>query len=144
VSRMNQEKSCGAVIYIIENFIHYYLLIQYQLNHHYWGFVKGHVEAFETERETAIREIKEEVNLEDLQFYPDFRYTHQYQSNPFTNKEVVFFLAKSSTRQVTLNPEEVRDSLWLPYRKAMDRLSYPNDQLLLHDVNERLLQPYPC
>lgn len=140
---MNQEKSCGAVIYTLEKENIYYLLIQYELNHHYWGFVKGHIEGAETEMETAIREIKEEVNLMSLLFVPDFRFTHQYQTNPYTTKEVVFFLAKSLTREVLLNPKEVRDCRWLLYPEARMRLSYQNDRILLHEANERLQHASP-
>jgi tRNA nucleotidyltransferase (CCA-adding enzyme) len=137
---MKQEKSCGAVIFYEENAIIYYLLIQYQLNHNYWGFVKGHVEGSETEKETAVREIKEEVGLSDLSFIEKFRFVHSYKSNPTTNKQVVFFLAESLTNTVLLSPSEVKDSVWLPFEGSMKRLSYNNDRELLTIANETLLQ----
>ena len=55
---MKHEKSCGAVI-IKNNKV---LVLQQVAGH--WGFPKGHVEKGETEVETAIREIKEETNLD--------------------------------------------------------------------------------
>ena len=55
---MKYEKSCGAIIFDKDKI----LVIQQKEGH--WGFPKGHVEEGETEVETAIREIKEETNLD--------------------------------------------------------------------------------
>ena len=51
-----KEKSCGCII--IEN--KKVLLVQQKKGR--WGFPKGHVENNETEKETALREVKEETN----------------------------------------------------------------------------------
>ena len=55
---MKYEKSCGAVIFDGDK-----VLVIQQVKGH-WGFPKGHVENGETEIETALREIKEETNLD--------------------------------------------------------------------------------
>ena len=68
MNNLEKEKSCGCII--IEN--GKVLLIQQTKGH--WGFPKGHVEAFETESETAIREVKEETNL-DVKIDENKRYT---------------------------------------------------------------------
>ena len=65
-----KEKSCGAIVYKIENNELKFLLV-HQNNGHY-SFPKGHVEENETEIETAIREIKEETNL-DVKIDTNFR-----------------------------------------------------------------------
>lgn len=56
---MNNEKSCGTII-LNENKI---LLIQQKKSGNY-GFPKGHMKNNETEIETAIRETKEETNID--------------------------------------------------------------------------------
>ena len=72
---MKHEKCCGAVVYTkIGDQIHY-LLVQNLKG--IYGFPKGHMEADETETETAIREIKEEVGL-DVELYTSFRTTGSY------------------------------------------------------------------
>ena len=58
MNSLKKEKACGCII--IEN--GQVLLIQQTEGH--WGFPKGHVEEGETELETAIREVKEETNLD--------------------------------------------------------------------------------
>mgnify|MGYP004419555925 CR=1 FL=1 len=62
---MNYEKSCGAIVYRKFHGNTEILLIRH-IKSGYWSFPKGHVEGNETEAETAIREIKEETNIDVL------------------------------------------------------------------------------
>ena len=56
---MLEEKSCGAIVYNNEGKV---LIVQHNAGH--WDFPKGHVENNETEVETAVREVKEETNID--------------------------------------------------------------------------------
>ena len=56
---MLKEKSCGAVIFHKKEELIRYLLLNYAAGH--WDFVKGNVEPNETEKETVVRELKEET-----------------------------------------------------------------------------------
>ena len=56
---MKLEKSCGAVVYTLKNGKPQYVIVQSLEG--FYGFPKGHIENNETEKETAIREIYEEV-----------------------------------------------------------------------------------
>ena len=60
---MKYEKSCGALIFkMIKNKL--FVLLIKQTNRE-WGFPKGHVENIDaTDFDTAIREVKEETNLD--------------------------------------------------------------------------------
>ena len=62
---MQYEKSCGAVIYTVQNGTRFYLVEQMQKGH--VSLCKGHVEKDETELQTAEREIREETDL-DVEF----------------------------------------------------------------------------
>ena len=58
---MKTEKSCGAVVFtVIDSSIKYVIV---ESKEGYFGFPKGHVEKNETEKETALREIREETGL---------------------------------------------------------------------------------
>ena len=57
--KLKKEKSCGCII--IKN---KKVLLVYEKNRNFWGFPKGHMEDGETEIETALREVKEEVGLD--------------------------------------------------------------------------------
>ena len=89
------ELSCGAVVISREDGETRYLLIANPSG--IWGFPKGHMEAGETERETALREIKEETGL-DVQFLGDFRAADAHalvrEGRPDVTKQITYFLAE--------------------------------------------------
>ena len=133
------EKSCGAVIFS-KNGKRAYLLLKYGWGH--WGFVKGHVEEGEDEKQTVLREAEEEagINAEQLEFIPSFKEKISYF---YTNegkrvyKEVTYFLVKSSEKNVKLSHEHT-DYRWLPYKEAMELLTYQNDKNVLYKAEKFL------
>ena len=90
-----KEKSCGAIVYKKENDEFKFLLV-HQNNGNY-SFPKGHMEENETELETALREIKEETNL-DVEIDTDFRHQVTYLvESRNVMKDTVYFLATPKT-----------------------------------------------
>ena len=59
---MKKEKSCGVIVIKRENEEFKILLLEHQKGH--ISYPKGHVEENETEEDTALREVKEETNLD--------------------------------------------------------------------------------
>lgn len=131
---MKKEKSCGAVIYYKEE-QNLYLVIQQLLGH--YTFVKGHVEKTETESETAIREITEETGLE-VKLDTDFRIINTYKPKKGFIKDVVYFVAQSSSKDVQMQKEEVIDYKWLPIEKAIQLLTHSNDKIILQEADKYL------
>ena len=86
------QKSCGAVIYRKKAGKTEYLLLL-QKRSHTWSFPKGHMEAFETEKKTAAREIFEETGYR-VCFRPEFRHEIQYTVCTSIKKLVVLYLAR--------------------------------------------------
>lgn len=130
---MKSEKSCGCVV-IKDNKV---LLVQQKLGN--WGFPKGHVENNETEIQTAIREVKEETNL-DVIIQKEKRYETKYHINDETLKTVIFFLATCDNTNVKPQEAEISDIEWLPFEKALDKLSFQNMKGILKQIlkNEKL------
>lgn len=130
---MKKEKSCGTII--IEN--NKVLLIQQTDNA--WGFPKGHVENNEKEQETAIRETKEETNL-DVEIISNKKYIINYKINNEIDKEVIFFLAKKTSDKIKKQDEEIKNIKWVDLTKAFDIITYENTKNLykevLKDINE--------
>lgn len=125
------EKSCGAVVYRLENGNREYLILHYSEGH--WDFPKGHVEQDETEEQTARRETKEEAGIADLEFAPLFRETISYfytKEHRKIYKEVVFFLARTGGKEARMSDEHVGYG-WLGYAEAVERLTHKNAKEIL-------------
>lgn len=139
---MDIERSCGAVIYRKEQNSIYYLVIQH-LNEGHWGFPKGHMEEGETERETAIREIKEETGLEVMLEHNFITRIHYFLKNG-TPKEVTFFLGAAKFYTVNIQAAEVKDYKWLTLNKACEILTHEDSKNILMKANEYILKHQEC
>ena len=123
------EKSCGAVTYTIKNNVYYFLIEQMNMGH--YSLPKGHVEINETEIETALREIKEETNL-NVTIDETFKEETIYKVKKHKTKQVVFFLAYFKDENNIIRQEkEVKQILLLPFNEAYKILTYQNDKDIL-------------
>lgn len=132
---MKTERSCGAVIYKIENGEHLFLILRHAAGH--WSLAKGHVKRGETEVETAYREIKEETGL-DVEIDTKFRVTSEYSPKANTMKEVVFFVAEVVDDAITLQESEIHQARWCDYFAALDLITYQDDKNVIQAANEYL------
>lgn len=130
------EKSCGAIVFYRAPDEVRVLLVKNK-NGRYWSFPKGHVELGENERQTAVREIKEETDL-DVKIHPGFRETSDYCPFGKVRKRVVFFLAEAFTDDVHIQESEIDYFIWVPFNQAREMCCYEND-LRVIDMAERYL-----
>ena len=130
------EKSSGAIIFRKDKGERLYLLLHYEWGH--WDFPKGHIEKGESLEETARREVKEETGIEDVEFVKGFKETIKYfykRDNKNFVKTVVFFLAKTETKQVKISYEH-KGFKWLPYDKALQQITFDNAKKILKKANQ--------
>ena len=127
---MNQEKSCGAVLFTRRNGQRLYLLVQEASGA--YSFPKGHVEAGETEMQTAVREVFEETRLRPA-FLDGFRETDEYdlREKPGTRKQVVYFLAEFREEPQVSRPDEIVGILLLSFDEAMRCFKYAGSRRVL-------------
>ncbi len=137
---MEQEKSCGAVIFRKHHGNTELLLIKHTNGGH-WSFPKGHVEPGETEAETARREIREETGLE-VQIDTSFREVVSYSPRKDTIKNVVYFLAWVKSQELRPQPEEVSQVKWVEISLAPKWLNYDNDRQLVNRVKAMIKKCY--
>lgn len=134
---MLNEKSCGAVVFTKDAEV-VYLLLHYEAGH--WEFVKGNIEPNESEKDTVVRELKEETGIVDARFVDGFReeiaYFYKRQGNAIY-KQVVFFLIEARTEKVELSYEHIGYE-WLDYQHAMEKLTFKNAKNVLRDAHEFL------
>lgn len=119
------EKSCGAIIFNDLSDERYFLVVKNN-NGRYWGFPKGHIEVGETEEQTALREVKEETNL-DVAILDGFRRTSIYRLFGQVKKKVVIFLAEANSKKVTVQNSEIEKFKWLKKEDIYEALNHRND-----------------
>lgn len=115
---MEKEKSCGAIIYNNNKEV---LIVKHNAGH--WDFPKGHMEYQEDEFQTAIREVKEETNL-DVELFKEYRYEIHYSPKENVDKTVVFFLAKNKSNTLVKQDCEIQNIGWFKYKEALNILTY--------------------
>ena len=133
---MKYEKSCGALIYKVENDVYYLLMVKH-INGEHWAFPKGHVEKGETEIETALREIKEETHL-DVKIDSTFRHVVNYSPKIGVSKDVVYFCATPITEDVVAQEEEISKIEWISIDKAYEVVTFDNDKNLIRLLKEHI------
>ena len=111
-----REKSCGIMVFKDDNV----LLVQHNKGH--WGFPKGHVEKDETEFETALREVKEETNI-DAKILGDFRHVVTYSPKPNTIKDVVFFIGEALSFDLKPQIEEASEVKYVSINEALNLIN---------------------
>ena len=136
---MREQKSVGIVLFRNDSGKNEFLLLNYPKGH--WDFVKGKVEEGETPHETALRETKEETGISDIKFIDGFEESVEYDfrfKNEDIHKTVVFFLAKTNEKKISLSHEH-NDFVWLEYDNALKKTTFRNAKNVLSKTNEFLL-----
>ena len=131
---MEHEKSCGAVVFTKSGGALRYVLIQQKKG--VWGFPKGHVEAGETEKETALREIYEETQLRP-RILEGFRMTEEYPvlKKENTDKLVVYFCAEYSDQEIVPEPKELLAAALVSYEEAQVLLTSESRKRILQEAD---------
>lgn len=130
---MKREFSAGGIVFNKQNQI---LLINNAAmrdpTKSYWGFPKGHLDLGETSKQAAIREVKEETNLdvEILNKVGQSQYVFTLNSEKIF-KVVTMFLMKAIGGELKHQESELLDIGWFDYDAALERISFPKDKQLL-------------
>lgn len=136
------EKSCGAVILHRDKKTNEIKILMVR-NHNgrFYSFPKGHIELWEKEKETAVREIKEETNL-DVEILDGFREISDYCPFGKIRKRVVFFLATAKSDDIRIQESEIDSYTWIPLNGTKSSLNYDNDTRVIEKV-KKYLQEHP-
>ncbi len=144
------EKSAGAIVFRKEKNKIFYLLLHYPGASHraekdYWDFPKGHIEKGEKIEDTVKREVFEETGLKEIKILPGFKETIKYFFK-FGGKNVLkfvtFFLAETKEKKVQISFEHIGYE-WLPFEKAIERLTFKNAKEILKRANDFLIKFKP-
>ena len=135
---LKYEKSCGAIVFRQDRKTGrmFVLMIRHKHGGHR-SFPKGHVEAGETEHETAIREVQEETAVR-IRITSDFSEKVYYSPMPGVQKEVVYFMAITDQRATRARDGEIADVEWVALENAERSLTHENDKIVLRAATKAL------
>jgi bis(5'-nucleosidyl)-tetraphosphatase len=137
---MRQERSAGVIAYRYDSTRkkRLYLMLRYPSG--YWDFPKGRLESDETTLDAAIRELKEETNLE-VALEHKFEYTVSYdfrdRDGMPVHKQVTFFAGRTLSDAVVLSCEH-EEYAWLSVGDAVKLLTYHNARQVLQLADQFL------
>ena len=117
--KFEYENSCGAIVFN-ENTEKILLVKMHNGN---WGFPKGHIENNETKEETAIREVREETNV-NIKIIPNFEREIKYIPNEKTIKKVTIFAGITQDEDVKIDTFEIEAFQWCTYEEALKLVTY--------------------
>lgn len=130
------EQSCGMIPYrITPAGIEYLVLLQ--RGSHTWSFPKGHMEPFESELETAAREVLEETS-QFCEPLPDFRETLTYSLGHRRKKTIVLFLGQFDCKP-QLQQTEILEARFLQQEEAIRLLRHAPYRPILERAEKMIL-----
>ena len=113
------QKSCGVLPYRLTGSEREYLIVYEQFSQ-CWSLPKGHMEAGETEIETALRELFEETGL-TAELDTSKTASVEYPVSPIARKQVVFFPGQVSGTPRT-RAGEIEGFKWIKAGELKDYL----------------------
>jgi len=138
-------KSAGAVLYRKNKSQKEYLLLHYPSKKGgHWDFPKGHVEKGENKIDTVKREVEEETGFKDIKIIDGFKtyikyFFRDYEDPQKTAFKIVdFYLAQVAPEaQAKISWEHIGFE-WLPYNKALGRITYKKSKEVLEEAHKFL------
>jgi len=107
----------------------------------YWTFPKGHKEEGESDEEAALRELKEETNLQveplDTSKVYEQEYTFPYKDYVI-NKKVVYYRGIAKWREYMIQKDEVESAGWFTFKQAQEKVTHEKARLLLAQIEADL------
>lgn len=130
---MQYEVSSGAVVFTRKNNDIYFVIVKSLEG--FYGFPKGHIEGNETEEETALREIYEEIGIRP-QILSGFRTIdeHTIANKKDVIKRIIYFVAEYDNQQICYQQEELGCAYLMTYDEAMKAFQFDSSKRILNEA----------
>lgn len=125
------EKSCGVIV-CRKNTDAIEFLLLFQHRSKTWSFPKGHTVAFESELQTALREVQEEIGIK-VAVIEGFKEHITYPISEKSDKEVILFVAQID-ESISIQNEEISEFLWVDKKKAAELLVHKEYVAILENA----------
>lgn len=127
-----REFSAGFVLYRATAHGPRFLVLDYGKH---WDYPKGHLEEGESDWQAAVRELREETGIKQVdrvgRFQRQMQYVFHSHKKGWVDKTVTYFLGRTRAEVVKLSDEH-EGYAWLPCEEAMERLTFKSARDMLH------------
>lgn len=115
------------------------VLVTQHSKHKGWDFPKGHREIYESEEQTALREVEEEagVRAEIIERIGSTQYFY-FEEGEKVLKTVNYYLMKYVGEGEATTAFEVSDKVWLPVGKVEEKLTFKDTKEMWRNVVDRV------
>ncbi len=138
----SEERAAGAVLFREEDGRRLFLLLRHEQGGH-WGFAKGRIEPGEGELEAAMREIREETGIAEIDLVPGVSVRSDYsvrRGGRVRRKTVTYFAARVCGDAIRLSQEHT-DARWVTPAEALRVLTHAESRRVLLSVDDALAHP---
>ncbi|NCS99655.1 transcription antitermination factor NusB [Candidatus Parcubacteria bacterium] len=140
ITKLPIEKKAGAVVYTWHQEALYFALVHDVFG--YWTLSKGGVKSDETPEDAAIREIKDEIDLDITidSLLGETEYIANHPEKGKIRKQVSYFLAQAEYKSVKLQNESggLDNAKWFPASEIADLTIYESIVDLLTQAIEKI------
>jgi len=132
----------GVIIVFRELNNNLFLILQNNNAEGSWSFPKGHVEGNELPKETALRELREETEIIDVEFLDVPLIHEEYERNKKNGsiflKRNDYFIGFVKNKNIKIQKEEVYTYKWATYQEAFDTFEYKSRKEVLKIARKHL------
>ena len=137
-SARREHSAGGVVLRRIEGVLHVLVIRD---PYRKWGLPKGHLEKDEDAPAAALREVREETGLDELELGPELGTIDWYfrLRGDLVHKYCDFFLMASGAGEPRPEVSEgTSEVAWVPLREAAGRISYGNARTIVRKAVRRV------
>jgi len=134
-------EQCYGVVTVLKEKEWKFLILRLDTKDDHWSFPKGHHEGEETAKETAIRELKEETAITEIEFldFPLIHEEYEIIHHGVTKLKVnEYFVGLTKEINVTIQKDEVFEYMWATYEEAMGKFNYKTRKEVLAQAKKYL------
>lgn len=128
-------KACGFILVSKSKPRKFLLLHQVTGN---WSFPKGHTEGDENEKETALRELKEETGITEVNFLPLPPIVEEYdfpKDGETWHKINTLFFAETDEVEIEMQVKEILEYKWVTFEESLETFFYQSQKKRMPSIN---------
>jgi len=134
-------EQCYGFIVILKREHDMFLILERMERKGDWTFPKGHTEDGETPEETALRELKEETGIKEIEIL-DFPLIHEeyeiVKNGELRLKINDYFVGFVEKNIVNIEKEEIQSYKWVSFDDALDSFEHERRKQVLREAKKHL------